>query len=256
MRSRLAPLVGIYVATVALVAPGVLLAQEEPQHPAAVQEEPPQTTTAPAPAPAQAPEQQQQQQEQQPQQEQPQPPQPSAQSTPAPAAAGPAPAKKRKPKAPVARIAASASVTIRDFSFSPSSVTVNVGETVTWTNAGPTVHTATASDGSFDTGNLRKGQSGSHTFDEAGTYAYICTPHPNMKGTVKVVASSSGGGQTGSGSGDDSSGSGTAGTGSSGSSGDDGSDLPATGAQVGLVAALGAALFALGLAGRRRTVAD
>ena len=91
--------------------------------------------------------------------------------------------KAEKPK-PIAIAAASTSVTISDFQFAPGGVTVNVGDTVTWTNTGPTPHSATASDGSFDTGIMDEGSSGSHTFTEAGTFAYICTPHPNMKGTV------------------------------------------------------------------------
>ena len=253
MRSRLAPLVGIYVVTVVLVAPGVLLAQEDPQQPDVVPQQLPQAAPAPEQAPAPETEQAQQAEPQAPA-----PPSPApapAQSAAASPERKPERARKRTSKAPVARIAASASVTIRDFRFSPASVTVNVGETVTWTNAGPTVHTATASDGSFDTGNLRKGQSGSHTFDEAGTYSYICTPHPNMKGTVKVVGSSSGGsqgGNPGSGGGGSSGGGNTAGTAGS-NDGGSGSGLPATGAQLGLLAALGAALFAMGLAGRRRT---
>jgi hypothetical protein len=79
-------------------------------------------------------------------------------------------------------------VTISDFVFGPKSITIHVGDTVTWTNAGPTVHTATATDHSFDTGVLKKGASGSHTFTQAGTFAYICSIHPFMKGTVVVVA--------------------------------------------------------------------
>ena len=99
---------------------------------------------------------------------------------------------KEEPRAdePVAKVASSASVTISDFKFTPSTVTVNVGDTITWTNDGPTVHSATAKDGSFDTGLLDKGKSGSATFDKAGTIAYICTPHPFMKGTVVVQAAS------------------------------------------------------------------
>jgi LPXTG-motif cell wall-anchored protein len=77
-------------------------------------------------------------------------------------------------------------VTIRDFSFGPSAVTVHVGDT------GPTDHTATGA--GFDTGILRKGQSGSHTFTSAGTFSYHCSLHPFMKGTVTVVAASGGGG--------------------------------------------------------------
>ncbi|HEY6398920.1 MAG TPA: cupredoxin family copper-binding protein [Solirubrobacteraceae bacterium] len=75
-----------------------------------------------------------------------------------------------------------------DFRFSPASLTVHVGDTVTWTNAGPAQHTATASDHSFDTGILARGASASHTFSTAGTFAYICTIHQFMRGTVVVLA--------------------------------------------------------------------
>ncbi len=81
--------------------------------------------------------------------------------------------------------------TISDFQFSPATITIHVGDTITWTNNGPTAHTATASDHSFDTGTLQKGQSASHTFTTAGTFAYICTLHPFMHGTVVVQAAAS-----------------------------------------------------------------
>jgi plastocyanin len=81
--------------------------------------------------------------------------------------------------------------TISDFQFSPATITIHVGDTITWTNNGPTAHTATASDHSFNTGILQKGQSASHTFTTAGTFAYICTLHPFMHGTVVVLAAAS-----------------------------------------------------------------
>jgi plastocyanin len=87
-----------------------------------------------------------------------------------------------------AHAASDPAVTISDFKFGPSSVTIHVGDTVTWTNAGPTAHTATANDHSFDTGVLQKGGSGSHTFTQAGTFAYICSIHPFMHGTIVVIA--------------------------------------------------------------------
>src|SRR3954454_14677146 len=87
-------------------------------------------------------------------------------------------------------------------------MTGNVGDTVTWKNNRPTGHSATAINKSFDTGILQKGDSGSATFDTAGSVAYICTPHPFMKGTVKVVAAGSGGGSSDDGSGGGGSGSG------------------------------------------------
>ncbi len=78
-------------------------------------------------------------------------------------------------------------VAIADFHFTPATITIHVGDTVTWTNQGPSPHTATASDGSFNTGVLQKGQSASHTFTRAGTFAYTCGIHPFMHGTVVVL---------------------------------------------------------------------
>jgi hypothetical protein len=81
--------------------------------------------------------------------------------------------------------------TIADFKFSPATLTIHVGDTVTWTNDGQQPHTATANDHSFDTGVLNKGASASHTFTQAGSFAYICTIHPFMHGTIVVEGSSS-----------------------------------------------------------------
>jgi plastocyanin len=80
-------------------------------------------------------------------------------------------------------------VTIADFHFTPGTTTIHVGDTVTWSNSGPSSHTATASNGSFNTGVLKKGQSASHTFTQAGTFAYACQIHPFMHGTIVVLAS-------------------------------------------------------------------
>jgi plastocyanin len=101
---------------------------------------------------------------------------------------------------PVADVhaAAASGVTIKDFKFLPGTTSVSVGDTITWTNQDVAPHTATANDGSFDTGSLSKGKSGSHTFTKAGSFPYICSIHPSMKGTV-TVAAASGGGDTGSG---------------------------------------------------------
>ena len=79
-------------------------------------------------------------------------------------------------------------VTVVDYDFEPVELEVAVGTTVTWVNVGGQPHTATARDGSFDTGVLTSGKSGSFTFEEAGTYPYVCTLHANtMQGTVTVV---------------------------------------------------------------------
>ena len=79
-------------------------------------------------------------------------------------------------------------MTIADFQFTPATITIHVGDTVTWTNHGPSAHTATANNGSFNTGVLQKGHSASHTFTTAGTFTYICEIHPFMHGTVVVLA--------------------------------------------------------------------
>ena len=154
-------------------------------------------------------------------------------------------------------------MTISDFQFAPATVTIDVGDTVTWANEGPTPHSATADDGGFDTGIFDAGQSRSQTFDEAGTFSYFCTPHPNMQGTVTVRAASSGNGSgggggvdTGDGSGDTGGESGTTGseTGTGASDDSSGSVLPATGFDAGGLALLGLMSLALGAWLRRRAV--
>ncbi len=137
--------------------------------------------------------------------------------------------------------------TIADYSFTPATLTVHVGDTVTWTNNGPAPHTATANNGSFNTGTLQKGQSASHTFTQAGTFAYICTIHPFMHGTVVVLAASSSSGSSGSGASGSSTG-GSSGSGAStaaGSSG--GTTTTATGTDTTAAVATGASLPHTGL---------
>ncbi len=77
-------------------------------------------------------------------------------------------------------------VVIQGFAFNPSPMTVAKGASVTWTNNDKVTHTATADDGSWDTGNIAPGASKSLTFANAGTFAYHCTVHPMMKATLVV----------------------------------------------------------------------
>ena len=79
-----------------------------------------------------------------------------------------------------------ASVEIADFAFGPAEITIAAGGTVTWTNTDNQAHTATSS-GNFDTGAIDPDATASVTFDEPGTYTYICSFHPFMTGTVTVV---------------------------------------------------------------------
>jgi plastocyanin len=156
-----------------------------------------------------------------------------------------------KPRAQRVQAAASTTVSMRDFSFAPRSVTVNLGDTVTWRNTGDEPHTATGSN--FDTGTLRSGQSGSATFRSIGTFSYKCTPHPFMTGTVRVLAAGSGGGGDGGGGtqgAQNDSGGGTSDDGSPAA--DDDSSLPSTGLALGSVVLTGLAMIGAGVALRRR----
>jgi LPXTG-motif cell wall-anchored protein len=248
---HLVVLAAIYALFAALVLPSSLLASEDAdpaaaQDPAAEQapalpEQPPAAPEQPAPAP------------------EPAPAEPGA--APEPPAAAPAPPARKGKDRTAARAAANGSVTIVDFEFQPGSVTIDQGDTVTWTNNGPTAHSATAPDGSFDTGIFPAGQSRSHTFNEAGTFSYICTPHPNMHGTIVVRASQSGGGDTpdsSAGGGDDSGGSsgGGSGTGAESAQTDTGPSLPNTGSDSGAMLVLGALMLLLGIAVHRRARAE
>ncbi|MDO8612274.1 MAG: cupredoxin family copper-binding protein [Dehalococcoidia bacterium] len=77
-------------------------------------------------------------------------------------------------------------VRIADFRFEPTVLTVTPGTVVKWTNEDSAPHTATARDGSFDTGRLNEGESSEITFDTAGTFEYICEFHPSMEGRITV----------------------------------------------------------------------
>jgi LPXTG-motif cell wall-anchored protein len=260
---HLALLASVYALITALALPGAILAQEETaptatettpaepaaQGPAAGQPAPAEPAPAPAdpapadPSPAQAA----------PAQEAPAPAEP-AQPAPQFLADERTESQDAKPKAVAS---ANGAVTIADFNFAPATITINQGDTVTWTNDGPTPHSATSPDGAFDTGIFPRGQSRSHTFDQAGTFAYICTPHPFMKGTVVVQAAQTGGDDTtGSGSGDTGTGTtGGADTGAGAAQSDDGPTLPNTGSDSGALLLLGGLMLLLGIAVHRRSTA-
>ncbi|WP_370251651.1 cupredoxin domain-containing protein [Nioella sp.] len=83
--------------------------------------------------------------------------------------------------------AATHSVTIEGFAFSPADLTVAVGDTITFTNMDGAPHTATADDGSFDTGRLNRSQSGEITITAAGSFPSKCACRPNMRGTIPAA---------------------------------------------------------------------
>jgi plastocyanin len=75
-----------------------------------------------------------------------------------------------------------------DFQNGTCETTISVGDTVTWDFSGAELpHTTTSSDGVWDSDIIDDGSTFEHTFDEAGTYAYVCNVHPqNMAGTIFV----------------------------------------------------------------------
>lgn len=89
--------------------------------------------------------------------------------------------------APSGEAAKSEKVQIVEFSYEPDPVVVQAGGKVIWQNEDTAPHTATADDGSFDTGTLEEGKLKSETFKKAGTYTYFCEIHPTMHGTVEVI---------------------------------------------------------------------
>jgi plastocyanin len=92
--------------------------------------------------------------------------------------------------APSGEAARAEKVKIVEFVYGPDPVTVQVGGKVTWQNEDTAPHTATADDGSFDTGTIEQGKIKSETFKQAGTFTYFCEIHPTMHGTVEVVEKS------------------------------------------------------------------
>lgn len=77
-------------------------------------------------------------------------------------------------------------VCMQDTAFAPDTLTVSVGDEVTWTDIDGIDHTVTADDGAFDSGTLGDGEDFSFTFDEAGEFTYHCEIHSSMTGTVTV----------------------------------------------------------------------
>lgn len=78
-------------------------------------------------------------------------------------------------------------VNIFAYEFLPGNLEVTAGTTVTWINNDVIDHTVTASDGSFDSGTMLPGDSFSHTFDEPGTFEYLCSTHRGMAPAIITV---------------------------------------------------------------------
>lgn len=91
----------------------------------------------------------------------------------------------------VAGVPPLAIVVMDEYTFNPQSVAIQRGTTVVWINQEPEVHTVTADDGKFASGDLDRGGLFSVAFQEAGTFPYYCIYHGDkggvdMAGTVIV----------------------------------------------------------------------
>ena len=79
-------------------------------------------------------------------------------------------------------------VSIDNFTFNPQSQTIKAGTTVRWTNKDDIPHAVAAVDKQFKSKVLDTDNSFSFTFTTPGSYAYFCSLHPHMTGTIVVEA--------------------------------------------------------------------
>jgi plastocyanin len=82
---------------------------------------------------------------------------------------------------------ATATVQIHNFKFEPANITIAEGESVQFVNLDEEPHTATATDGSFNSKALDTNQTWNYTATKPGSFPYICSIHPFMKGMLTVV---------------------------------------------------------------------
>jgi plastocyanin len=103
------------------------------------------------------------------------------------------PAAEDPPTGTSADAPATREIDIEGFRFVPPTITVAAGTEVVWVNGDATAHTVTAGSEDdprperYDLAVDEEGQTVSHTYDEAGSYAYYCELHPFMEGTVEVT---------------------------------------------------------------------
>jgi plastocyanin len=79
-----------------------------------------------------------------------------------------------------------AQVVIKDFMFAPMAVKIRAGSRVTWTNKDDEPHNVVSDSGLFRSSALDTDENFSFTFDEPGTYRFVCSIHPRMVGTITV----------------------------------------------------------------------
>ncbi len=79
-------------------------------------------------------------------------------------------------------------VGIKGMAFAPARIAVRVGDSIRWTNADIVPHTASATDGGWDTGPIKKGESVTVEVSQSMTSTYKCRFHPKMTGGFEIVA--------------------------------------------------------------------
>lgn len=75
-------------------------------------------------------------------------------------------------------------ISIKNFVFDPAILNISAGSTVIWTNNDSVAHRISGN--GFQSSDLANGQSYSFTFTSSGTFDYICSIHPSMKGKIIV----------------------------------------------------------------------
>ena len=81
-------------------------------------------------------------------------------------------------------------VSIFQFEFLPTNLTINVGDTVMWSNDDALPHTTTGNTGVWNSGMLQPGQTYSRTFNSPGDFPYHCNFHFFMTANITVLAPS------------------------------------------------------------------
>jgi plastocyanin len=94
-----------------------------------------------------------------------------------------------EPAAPAAEAEATTTTEVKmaGSTFAPATIDMKVGETITFVNDDEIAHTATAGDGTFDSGTMDPGATFDFTAETAGEISYVCTFHPGMTGTINVT---------------------------------------------------------------------
>jgi YVTN family beta-propeller protein len=101
---------------------------------------------------------------------------------------GKAPRKVVVQRVSAATPAGGAKVSIANFAFTPATLMIAPGQTVTWSNDDGAPHGLAYHDGAKGTDVLLPGASFSRTYDQPGTFDYLCAVHPYMTGKVIVEA--------------------------------------------------------------------